>query len=64
MKTRVQMADDGVPEGCDILANWNDNPLILMEEVDRVLKKHGLEVEELLTGSDCHMFNIIKKVKK
>lgn len=62
MKTRDMNfdAEDDMPEGVDILVDWKATPQEVMIEIDRVLKAHGFEVEELTTGGDEYAFNILK----
>ena len=42
-------------------ADWKDDPLTVMKEVDDVLKTFGLEVLQHTDQSDNYIFEIIKR---
>lgn len=56
--------DDGDIIGEDFecgFADWKDKPQTVLEEVDRLLKEHGLEVHNFETNADHYEFAIRKR---
>lgn len=44
---------------CDATCDWKDNPEMVLETVDSLLKKHGLEIVTHETFGDYYAFSIL-----
>ena len=58
---RTEPVIDAIDDETVQIVDWKESPASVLEAVDFLLKRHGLEVVQLETGDDSYTFRIEKR---